>query len=212
MTLRTLVSRMRCAARNERGMTLVELMVSIALMTIVATIFTTVLFNIQQAVVRQQARSEMNDAARLAIEQMDREIRSGSHLFTSDAAATCGGKSCAPGYAVRVYTQANLPTRGEAHCVQWVVDGQKLFRRAWTAGATSSLAGWRMIAEGVVNREASVTVPAFTQASGSSVLNISLMLNSRFGEPDAPRTIPMKTSIAIRNTGTGDPCSPIPAT
>lgn len=207
-----LLARMGLAARDERGMTLVELMVSIALMTVVATIFITVLFNIQQAVVRQQARSEMNDAARLAIEQMDREIRSSSHLFTSDAAATCGGKSCAPGYAVRVYTQANLPTRGEAHCVQWVIDGQSLYRRSWVTGGTTSLAGWRLIAEGIVNREASVSVPAFTQASGSSVLNIALMLNSRFGDPDAPRSIPMKTSIAIRNTGTGDPCSPIPAT
>ena len=214
--MRALAERLRAVARDERGMSLVELMVSVALMTIVAVIFTTVLLSIQQAVIRQQARSEINDQARLALEQMDREIRSGNVLYdpADESPATCAGKDCEPFYSLRVYTQANAPTRiPPQQCVQWVIDDQQLFRRAWDVGAASSLSGWRMVAEGIVNREPSVAVPAFELPSEESkVLDITLMVNSRYGGQDVPNTVRMDTSIAIRNTGTGDPCSPIPTT
>ncbi len=221
MTIRALARRLRAADRDQRGMSLVELMISVALMAVVATIFSTVLLSIQKAVIRQQARSEINDQARLALEQMDREIRSGNVLYdpASEPTALCAGKDCRPSFSLRVYTQANAPTRqatygGDGqHCVQWVIDDQKLFRRAWEVGGVASLNGWRMVAEGVVNREPSVNVPAFTFPSAESkVLDITLMLNSRFGSNDPPRTVRMATSIAIRNAGTGDPCSPIPST
>ena len=221
MTLHELIGRLRTIDRDQRGMTLVELMISVALMVVVAVIFTTVLLAVQKGVIRQQARSEINDQARLALEQMDREVRSGSVLYdpASEPAAVCAGKDCAPSYSVRVYTQANAPTRQATYggdgtqCVQWVIDDQQLFRRAWEVGGTASLSGWRMIAEGVVNREPLVNVPAFSLPNpDSNVLDITLMLNSRYGSNDPPRTVRMDTSIAIRNAGTGDPCSPIPAT
>ena len=199
-------------------MTLAELMVSISLMLVVGVIFTTVLFVLQRAVIKQQARSEMNDQARLAVEQMDREVRSGEVLYdpAAETAGVCGGKDCQPSYSLRVYTQANAPTRTPPQqCVQWVIDDQQLFRRAWAIGAGQSLSGWRMVADGVVNRDVAPTpVPAFSidPTPGGRVLDITLMLNSRLGEQGAPRTIRMNTSIAIRNTGSGDPCSPIPAT
>ncbi len=196
-------------------MTLVELMVSVALMMVVATIFTTMLLSIQRSVIQQQARSEMNDEARLALQQMDREIRSGNYLYDplSEAAGLCAGKDCAPSYSLRVHTQANAPTRTPPEqCVQWVIDDQQLFRRAWAPGATESLAGWRMGAEGIVNREPSVDVPAFSVDTSGKVLDITLIMNSRFGSPDASRNVRMNTSIAIRNPATAGPCSPIPAT
>lgn len=220
MTTRTLVTRLRSVDRDQRGMTLVELMVSVALMAVVATIFTTMLLSIQTGVMRQQARSEINDQARMALEQLDREIRSGNVLYDPEFEpnAVLAGKDFDPYFSVRVYTQANAPTRQGTfgsdgqQCVQWVIDDHQLFRRAWNVGASASLGGWRLVAEGVVNREPTVAVPAFSlPADDSNVLDITLMLNSRFGSADAPRTVRMDTSVAIRNAGTGDPCSPIPA-
>ncbi len=219
MMIAALKRRLHTVVRDQRGMTLVELMVSVSLMIVVVTIFTTVLLSVQKGVIRQQARSEINDQARLALEQMDREIRSGNVLYdpASEPAATCAGLDCQPTFSVRVYTQVNADTRqatygGDGqHCVQWVIDDQQLFRRAWEVGATEDLNGWRMVAEGVVNREPSVNLPAFSLPNeDSKVLDITLMMNSRFGSKDPPRTVRMDTSIAIRNAGTGDPCSPIP--
>ena len=217
MTIGSLPRLMRTARRDERGMTLVELMVSVALMMIVATIFTTVLLSIQKAVMRQQARSEMNDQARLGLQQMDREIRSGNYIYDpTENLGTCAGKNCAPGYSLRVFTQANAPTRTPPEqCVQWVIDGRQLFRRAWAPGESTSLGGWRMVAEGIVNRDIPPPggpVPAFSRDLSGRVLDITLMLNSRLGSADAPKTVRMNTSIAIRNPATAGPCDPVPTT
>ena len=205
--------RFEAVRRDERGMTLVELMVSVSLMMIVATIFTTMLLSMQTSVIRQQERSEMNDEARLALQQMDREIRSGNFLYdpTSEPAGPCAGKICAPRFSLRVYTQVNAPTRTPPlQCVQWVIDDQQLFRRAWAPGATASLDGWRLVASGIVNREPLVDVPAFSVDASGKVLDITLIMNSRFGSEDAPNNVRMNTSIAIRNPATAGPCSPIP--
>jgi prepilin-type N-terminal cleavage/methylation domain-containing protein len=216
MTLmRAAIARLRSLHRDQKGMTLMELMVSVALMVIVVTIFTTVLMAIQRAVMNQQGRSETNDQARAAMEQMDREIRSGNMLYdpTDEALGSCGGKDCVPSYTLRVYTQVNAPTRTPPQqCVQWVIDDDTLFRRAWAPGATESIAGWRTVATGVVNQSLAPAVPAFSVDSAGKVLDITLMLNSRLGSDNGHRTVRMNTSIAARNTATGDPCSPIPST
>ena len=215
MSVSSVVRRLRALQRDQKGMTLVELMVSMALMVVVVTIFSTVLLAIQRAVINQQGRSETNDQARLAIEQLDREIRSGNLMYdpADEVLATCAGKSCAPSYSLRVYTQVNAPTRTPPNqCVHWVIDDDKLFRRAWAPGATESLSGWRLVAEGVVNRSLTPEVPAFSIDSSARVLDVTMMLNSRLGSENGHRTVRMNTSIAARNTSTGDPCSPIPAT
>ena len=215
MRIVRLARRLEGIPRDERGMTLVELMVSVSLMMIVATIFTTMLLSMQTSVIRQQERSDMNDQARLALQQMDREIRSGNFLYdpaSSDEDAICGGMDCKPNFSLRVYTQVNAPTRTPPQqCVQWVIDDQKLFRRAWAPGETESLAGWRLVAEGIVNREPLVDTPAFSIDASGKVLDITLILNSKYGSPDAPNNVRMNTSIAIRNPATAGPCSPIPA-
>ena len=206
----------RMRATGEAGMTLVELAVSMAVMAMAATIFITVLWSVQTGVARQQQRSITNDQARLGLQQMDREIRSGNLMYSpaeSFATPTCGGYACVPGFSVRVYTQANAPTRTPPfQCVQWIIQNRRLMRRAWEPGATASLGGWRVVAEGIVNRDLVPTVPAFAidPTSGGRVLDITLMVNSALGSQQPPPTIRVNTSIAIRNQGSGDPCSPVP--
>lgn len=213
MMMTALLRRIRAANRDDAGMTLAELMVSVALLMVVVTIFTTVVLSIYTAVIRQQARTETNDQARLAIEQLDREIRSGSLIYQpvdEPASTTCGGKTCVRGHTLRVLTQANATTRTPPEqCVQWAVDGGKLWRRAWAPGSATSIDGWRMVAEGVVNREPGVNVTSFASPNGR-VVDVTLVLNTRYGKPDPPKSVRVNTSIAIRNSGSGDPCSPVP--
>lgn len=205
------------ATRAESGMTLVELLVSMTVMGVVAMLFLTVLFSIQTNIMRQQVRSVANDQARLGLEQMDREIRSGNLLYDpseSFPSPTCGGYACVSGFSIRVYTQVNAPTRTPPQqCVQWIVQDLRLMRRAWAPGATTNLSGWRVIAEHVVNRDVSPQVPAFSidPTPGGRVLAITLLVNPRLGLENAPRTVRLNTSLAIRNSTAGDPCSPMPA-
>ena len=208
----------RARARSEAGMSLPELLIAMEVMAIAAGIFVSVVFAVQNAVTRQQYRSSANDQARMAVEQMDREIRSGNLLYDpseSFAAPTCGGYACVSGYSVRVYTQANATTRiPPVQCVQWLVQDRKLLRRAWAPGATASLSGWRVVAEDVVNRDLSPPVPVFAidPTPGGRVLDVTIMVNPRLGTTHESRTVRLNTSIAIRNSSTGDPCTPVPQT
>ncbi len=214
---------------DEAGFTLAELSVTMIVMGIVTAVFTSILYEAQVGLSREQERSQANDQARLAIEEMDREIRSGSFIYDpaaeSFASPTCGGYACVANYSLRVLTQDDATTRTPpTQCVQWLIQGQQLLRRSWAQeppAVSSSLIdpstgqprGWRVVATGIVNQSLSPAVPAFALSSGSSrALDITFMLNPRLGGQDAPPTVRIATTVAIRNTAAGDPCTPIPTT
>jgi prepilin-type N-terminal cleavage/methylation domain-containing protein len=69
----------------DEGMTLVELMVTVALLSVVVGIFLSVLVSVQNHVAREERRHRANDQVRLAIQQLDREVRSGN-VFRDPAA------------------------------------------------------------------------------------------------------------------------------
>jgi Tfp pilus assembly protein PilW len=87
-------------------MTLVELVVAMSILGVVLLVFTSVLASVQRGVVRQDTLSQTLDSARLAIQQLDRELRSGNVLYdpalenapvgTPGRIASCTG--CLPGY------------------------------------------------------------------------------------------------------------------
>ncbi|MDP8957350.1 MAG: hypothetical protein M3N24_10415 [Actinomycetota bacterium] len=217
MTLRGLVRPMEAVSSNEDGISVVEMVVAIMLLVMAAAIYLNMLTSVYVGVNVQQRRSEINDEARAAIAQIDREVRSGSILYPpteSFFAPTCGGYACVPNFSVRVYTQANATTRTPPQqCVQWLIEGRKLLRRSWAPGGASSLGGWRVVAQDIVNRDLSPPVPAFAvdPTPGGRVLEVTLLVNNRFGQAGAPRTVRIDSSIAIRNSGSGDPCTPIPS-
>jgi len=95
-------------------MTLVEVTVAMSIMSIVLLVFTSVLASVQRGVVAQDTLSQTLDQTRLALQQLDREMRSGNVLYDpalENAPAASGGipscSGCLPGYTLRVYTQTN---------------------------------------------------------------------------------------------------------
>ncbi len=226
MTMSRLFRKIRAAGEREDGMTIAELAVAMLLLVIASTVYLGTMTSVYTGVNRQQRRSEINDQARVAVEQFDREVRSGNFIADANgnyrynpateafAAPACGGYACESGFSVRVYTQANATTRTPpVQCVQYLVTGQRLLRRAWAPGAATSLNGWQTIATDIVNKDVSPSVPVFSMdgSSGTRVLAITLLVNNRFGQADAPRTVRIESSIAMRNFSAGDPCTPIPA-
>ena len=67
--------------RSEDGMTLVELMVAMAILSIVSLVFTSTLSSVQRAVVEEDVRIRLNDQVRLAVQSIDRLVRSGNILY-----------------------------------------------------------------------------------------------------------------------------------
>jgi prepilin-type N-terminal cleavage/methylation domain-containing protein len=209
------------ALHSERGMTLLETLISTALLGIVVTIFLNVLVTVQSGLGRQTDRSQDNDQARLAVENLDREIRSGNLLYDpalEDDTAPAGS-DIAEGMSLRIYTQSNANTRDPGNrCVQWrITSGDQLQRRDWSINWQTDgiVSGWRVVAENVVNRSLSPPVPAFAldadPEKGGRIVVITVVTNTN-AESGLP--VRITQSVTGRNTQYGYPiqiCADIPA-
>jgi prepilin-type N-terminal cleavage/methylation domain-containing protein len=234
-----LVTRLRRRLEEEGGFTLIELLVAMSLLTIVMVIFLSALLGAQTTISRASARSASNDQARLAVEELDREIRSGNVLYdpsncppppvTPTGPPTCDVvNGITPGMSLLVYTQTNANSRNPGNqCVQWritPVDStgvSQLQRRDWSVNWQTDgiVDGWRDIADDIVNRQppgggtqqaAFALDPAL--AYGGRVVEITLLTN---GDPanSESQTVTTETEVTGRNTEYGYPsniCSTIP--
>lgn len=157
----------RDSAVADAGFTLVELLVASAVLAIGLAMFGAVLFVVQKAQVRFDEYSRANDEVHLAIQDLDRELRSG-YVVSTGLPSWAGGmgegdKWIPDGNSLVVYTEAN----GRAECVRWLLYPatgiQRLYRRSWdpTKGGADqpiwSIAGnkeYRRVADDVVNGSA----------------------------------------------------------
>jgi type II secretory pathway pseudopilin PulG len=207
--------------RSEEGMTLVELTVSMSMMAVVAVIFLTALASVQRGVERQTDRTTTNDQVRLAIDQLDHEIRSGNLLYDpQNEADPDPSHEVVPYMSLRIYTQANADIRNPGNqCVQWrITDIGELQSRRWATNwrddPPNLVTNFRIVAENVVNRDPTVNVRAFTldpdPAKGGRTIVVSLVVNSN---SKSGQNVTIRQSVTGRNTEYGYPsnvCADIP--
>ena len=197
-------------------MTLVEVVVSTAILGIVMLVFTSTLTGIQQAVVSQDVRTRLNDQGRLALQDMDRQVRSGNLLYdpeTEVGLVTPFGVAAA-GYMFRVYTQVKFDSGDDSRCALWFIDDdERLLYRAWPVLDPDSpdATGWRVVAEGIVNRTTGTT--AFDLDSTNRTVTVTLRANADYAnDPSATQTF--KAALTGRNTSFGyleSACSELPS-
>jgi prepilin-type N-terminal cleavage/methylation domain-containing protein len=218
-----MISRSR-AISEERGMTLPEIMITMTLMSIVLLIVTSVLASVQRTVTHEESLTRTLDAARLAIQELDRELRSGNVLYdpslenapvgTPGRIASCTG--CEPGYTLRVYTQTNADTRGTYKCVLWKIDtSQRLMTRSWPPSLPDNATSWSIVTTGIVNRDLGVSAFALDPdvLKGGRTLNVLYAVNSDLTHHEG-QTARVQTSLTGRNTSYGYPanvCQQTPA-
>ena len=198
--------------RSEDGFTLIELSVVVGILVVVLVMLLTVLEGAQSTLATQVSRSSSNDQVRLAMQTIDRDVRSGDVLY--DPAGEIYNASCSPssefptcgqiqsGMALRIYTEANSPTRGGPRCVQWRITlGGELQRRSWSTDWQSSpstkVSGWRIVATNITNR--TDNVGAFTSNGVPNLINVELRAND---DPTGQKgsTVDVQASISGRNT------------
>lgn len=187
-------------------MTLTELMITVALLLVVTGAFLTFVQTMNRGVAIQVERSRANDEVRLAMERLDREVRSSNFIYEPQS----------PFQTLRIYTQANFPTRTPGfQCVQWHIEGGQLLRRSWPTAQPGSASAWRVHADNIVNEDLNGGEAAFkldTQNAGRTV-DITLYVDV---DPDDAVSSPVRleTSLTGRNVPSGytsSPCDPAPA-
>lgn len=138
----------------EGGFTLVEMLVAMAIMSIVLLVFTTTFSSVQRAVSEQEVRSVNNDQIRLALENLDRLVRSGN-VLTDPSLADTDCKAAGSQYQCLIaYSQANGTTAQPARCIQWRLEGESLQTRWWLpkpAVKAATVTSWREVATGILN-------------------------------------------------------------
>ncbi len=193
--------RLRDVRGDDSGLTLIELLVSMTLFTGVLAAVYGVLISVQRQSSDIQARDASVGNARLALQQMDRQIRSGNVLY--DPATESLPLS------MRVYTQAN----GDERCVQWQLDAAGQLRtRAWSTTwvTDGNVTAWGVVARGLVNTSSPFTLEGGSTPYSSRLVDITLLVK----DPKAGgQPIEVQTSLSGRNTQYGyDPgiCNPAP--
>jgi type II secretory pathway pseudopilin PulG len=193
-------------------MTLVELCVAMAILSIVMLVMTTTLSSIQRAVVEEDVRIRLNDQARLAIQSIDRLVRSGNILYDPvDETGNDPYSATATGYLFRIYTQAQQTSGQAARCALWLVnDNQQLLYRTWPTLKPEEASNWTVVIDGIVNRE--LGEPPFTLDSAGRTIAVEFKVNPDLAHrPQATQLV--EASLTGRNTSFGYPiqlCSELP--
>jgi type II secretory pathway pseudopilin PulG len=192
-------------------MTLVELVVAMAILSIVMLVMTSTLASIQRAVVEEEVRGRLNDQARLALQSIDRLVRSGNILYDPVDESGNDPYGAATGYLFRVYTQAEQAEDEDPRCALWLVnDQQQLLYRTWPVLDPDAASDWTIVAEGVVNRD--LAEPAFTLDPTGRTIAVEFHMNPDLADrPQATQVV--QASLTGRNTSFGYPvqlCSTLP--
>jgi prepilin-type N-terminal cleavage/methylation domain-containing protein len=202
---------------DERGMTLPELLVAMSIFSVISIIVLNTLVSVQRSVVRATEWQQNNDQARLAIETIDRQIRSGGLLYSP------GSVSGNAGAELIVYTQSSAPAFKDPtypasgysgnRCVEWRVSGGNLQTRWWRSqylsdGSVGTLntTTWRIVATGVVNYTSPNNLAVFSLDSdplkGGRTINVALLVNTAFSvRPN--ETVKIQAALTARNTASG---------
>lgn len=195
--------------RSEAGTTLVELLVVLGVLGTVLTGVFGALVSVQNTENRVNIRKQTEDQVRLAVEQIDRQVRSGNVLYDPAQEGSNAGTGIPAGFSMRIYTQAN----GVQRCVQWRVTAGKLQSRSWatTWQIDNQVSGWRTVADHITNTTSNAPFSLDpTTNFGSRLINVDMIANVR---SDTGTDVESKISVTGRNTEFGyDPvvCQAIP--
>lgn len=208
---------------DDSGFTLVELLISMVVFGIAVSLVYSVLIKVQTYTSDTERSSEAASQVRLALAQIDRQVRSGNVLYSPAnepaSLASCTATGTNAGSCMRVYTQAN----GAERCVQWQVirevdaglaasasprtDRSLLRSRSWatTWQTDSNFTPWAVQARGL--SLAPVKPPfALSSLSGTSTANSSRLLDVQFEAVDSRKGATnsvISASLAGRNTNYG---------
>jgi Tfp pilus assembly protein PilE len=188
---------------SEQGTTLIELSIYMLVLAIILSIAFRLLISMTTSIDRTDISTQSADQARLAVQQLDRQVRSGNVLYDPETEATDTSNDIAPGFTVRVYTQAN----GDQKCVQWrITDEGELQYRSWSETWTvdGDVDKFQTVARNIVNRPGQTPAQpkAFARPAGfaNRLLTVKVITNV---DAKRAKNVTYESTITGRNTDYG---------
>lgn len=200
---------------KDDGFTLTEMLVAMFVLAIASGVFLSTLASVQRSVAETDIRTRTNTQARLALQTLDHEVRSGNVLY--DPAT-----SSDPFFRFKIYTQANAPTRQPTPgytCRLWrITDNNELQSRWWPPLQPAQASPWQTMATGIVNRDVATPVNAFVldpdPNKGGRTVKVVFLVNEDLNDDLTTGTVKVQGALTGRNTSYGFPvgvCSTEPA-
>ncbi|HJS27004.1 MAG TPA: prepilin-type N-terminal cleavage/methylation domain-containing protein [Actinomycetota bacterium] len=202
---------------DERGLTLTEVLVAMMVMSLAAGVFLSTLASVQKSVAETDIRTRSNTQARLAMQTLDREVRSGNILYDPES-------STDPHFRFKVYTQANATTRQPSpgySCRLWrITSSAELQTRSWEPGQADpnlTASNWRTVATGIVNKSVDDPVDSTCGDAtcafrldddpnkGGRTVNVVFLVNEDLNGDLSSGTVKIQSALTGRNTSYGFP-------
>jgi len=196
----------RLREERESGMTLVELIVAMGILTILLTISLTAVVTLSKNTVRVQAQSTATDQLRATFQRLDKEVRYASAINTPGTA----GDSIYVEYLVDS-TVAN----GTPQCVQWryVKTTGDLQRRTWTPGSAPKTV-WQTTVSDLRNKLSDAAQQPFTVERAGNTLGkvyshqqLQVFLDTGMGGSGDARGGQLKANFVALNSSNASPLS-----
>jgi prepilin-type N-terminal cleavage/methylation domain-containing protein len=206
----------RAGANPDAGVTLIELSITVMLLGIVLAMVVQVMISLQSSVELEVGRSTRNDRLRLALDTLERQVRSGE-VVADPASESDAAHGIVANMSARIRTNVNGSSGTDYRCVQWRIAGTRLESRRWSPNwrVDADVTGWQLVAEGIVNNTISPAVSAFALATdpayGGRVLEVRLVGR---GDRSETREQRVETAITARNAVEGThstECDDLPA-
>jgi prepilin-type N-terminal cleavage/methylation domain-containing protein len=199
------MDRFRALAKTDDGFTLTELLVAMMVLALASGVFYSTLASVQRSVAETDIRTRSNTQARLAMQTLDHEVRSGNVLY--DPAT-----SSDPYYRFKIYTQANAGSnpRPTYTCRLWrITSSGELQSRWWPPNEPEVATEWRTEATGIVNKIDSPAQHAFELDTdpnkGGRTVNVVFLLNEDPNRDISSGTVKIQSALTGRNTSYGFP-------
>lgn len=213
------IRRVRDLGRNDQGMTLTEMLVSMIVFAIAMAMITSATILVMRTTDDAQQSAQTVTELRQAVAVIDRQVRSGNVLFSPanepGYVASCQAVGTNAGTCMRIFTQAN----GTEKCVQWQVldDGSGRSRallrmRSWaldwqTGGQVSD---WKTVARDL---RLGTTAPFTLLGASTPYKERALQLHVVGVDERSGREQAVDSTLTGRNTSYGydsGQCTPVP--
>ncbi|WP_334168860.1 PilW family protein [Timonella senegalensis] len=189
---------------SEDGMSLVELIISMAILVLLLGVTLTAVAGMSKSTVRSQAVADASDQLRTTYQRLDKEVRYASSVNQPGVV----GNSIYFEYLI----DSNIAT-GTPECVQWryVADKGELQRRTWPNGTTKASA-WQTMITRLRNDLSQVEQQPFrVQRAGNnngkvtSKQQLDIFLDTGLGADADPRGGQLDVTFVAQNSSTNSP-------